>query len=125
MNARILLLLGAVGLSGCAAAAQYPSAERSGPVIVSVANHNWAMVRVYLVPQDGRPVRLGTVETAGVARFALPRTLIQQGATVSFQIYPLAGGFGYETGTVMVWPGRVVRLTVENHLPLSSLVVAR
>jgi hypothetical protein len=123
MNARVLLCAAAVVVAGCGGTARYSSGGPEERAVLMVENHSWQTMRVFLLADNRLPVRLGTAETAAVERFALPRTLISHGAMIAFELLPIASS-SYETPHVVVWPGDVVRLRIENDIALSTLYVA-
>jgi hypothetical protein len=93
----------------------------AAPVTVRVTNHNWLLVEVRVL-MDDHSIRLGQVETARTATFTLPPR-----ATAATELrlaaYPLGSADKFTSGPIMVGPGAVIELEIENMLPLSSVSV--
>lgn len=98
------------------------SSRRMAPVL-NVENNNWLDVHVYLV-RNGEPFSLGTVSGPGESRLVLPSLAMTPGAQVQILVLPIGGANDYLSPTLMVNPGDVLHLTVENSLDLSSVSVA-
>lgn len=98
------------------------SSRNMAPVL-NVENNNWLDVHVYLV-RNGDPFSLGTVSGPGERQLALPELATTPGAQVQILVLPIGGGDDYLSPTLLVNPGDVLHLTVENSLDLSSVTVA-
>ena len=119
----MLLLAAAVGLAGCASSSRYGGIDAPRRSVVIVENHNWATARIYLVSQIGMRTRLATIETATAERVQLPRTIDLHGASVGFEVELIGGGGFLALDPVMFVPGDVIRVTIQNQLGLSSIMV--
>jgi hypothetical protein len=100
-----------------------PAEEREAraPISVVVTNHNWNRIDVYAAVA-GETVRLGQVETGHTETFVLP-SLVQTAPELSLIADLIGADGGYETGSIMIWPGTVIELRIENRLPLSSYTI--
>jgi hypothetical protein len=96
--------------------------ERLGPV-VQVENDNWLDVHVYVV-RDGEPYSLGFVTGPGHAQFTLPWMATVPGGQVQILVLPIGGTEDYLSDPLIVNPGDVLNLNVQNVLQLSSVTVA-
>lgn len=92
------------------------------PVLLHVANSNWADVRVYLV-RGAMWVRLGLVSTNGEADFTIPVDFVGQSGSVTLVAYPVAGTSAWTSPLTSVAPGDELELVVESFLQYSHLVV--
>lgn len=124
--ARVLLAAGSLmAFAGCATMGGAPAGENAAEsaaivqhaVRVQVENQNWAMVNVYAA-RPGRAVRLGSVSTGSTETFELPQGMDLPGSRI--EIRPLASASGYVSPQLEY--GRDVKITVANHLPLSTTV---
>ncbi len=128
--AKLLLIAVVTGAAttGCATGGTLSSrAVADRQTAVSIRNYNWSDVKVYLVRASGGvPVRLGTVTSMTTRRILLrgaaASELSSQGS-LRFLIMPLASRSSYTTHSVIMTPGDVMSLTVENQLSHSTLVV--
>lgn len=113
-----------------AACAHRPPAQSSAvappvaraPVLLHVANSNWADVRVYLV-RGAMWVRLGLVTTNSTGEFTIPADFVGQSGTVTLVAYPVAGAGAWTSPVTSVMPGDELELVVESFLQYSHLVV--
>jgi hypothetical protein len=119
-------LYAAIGLAGCASGRSLETKgvedaqpAPSGDASVMVHNNNWADVDVYAV-RDGTRTRLGSVTTAGSARFALPGALLAGASRFQLLVDPIGSRVGYVTQPLLVGPGQRIDLNVENNLNLTS-----
>ena len=83
-----------------------------------VENNQWFDVHLYLV-RGGLRTSLGFLTSLGRREFELPATT--PGVDVRIFVYPIAGRRPYITPPVIVNPGDVWKLVVENNPALSSL----
>lgn len=120
------LVVGVMGATaGCASGGAYAplsgtSLESPYPT-VHVQNNNWQDVRVYLVSDaGGPPTRLGIVGsmTSQTLRIREPINGIAQ-----FLLRPLGTRASYTTNSVTISRGDAMRLTVQNSLTLSQLIL--
>lgn len=130
MNAiRTLAVVVATGLSltacatgGAPAAGKRSLAPERATATVAVENRNWQDVRVFALVGGVRH-RLGTVNTMQTQRFPIPRHLTAQGRDVQVLVDPVGGGGSFLSPRVQVYAGQEVNLSVQNHLPISSIAV--
>lgn len=92
------------------------------PVLLHVANSNWADVRVYLV-RGAMWVRLGLVTTNSTGEFTIPADFVGQSGSVTLVAYPVAGPGAWTSPVTSVMPGDELELVVESFLQYSHLVV--
>lgn len=90
--------------------------------MMNVENNNWMDVHVYMV-RNGEPFSLGTVSGPGAARLVLPSLATTPGAQVQILVLPIGGADDYLSPVLIVNPGDVLHLTVQNSLDLSSVSV--
>ena len=101
-----------------------PAPERpqaSELVAVQVTNHNWARVMIYALIR-GQSVRLGHVETGSITRLELPDRAYTA-TDLELVARPLASDESWTTGPLVIAPGSVVELVIENRLALSHVAV--
>lgn len=91
------------------------------PVRVRVTNQNWSRMAVYAIV-DGTRVRLGEVETGASLAMVMPPAATRAGE-VELLADPLASDDVFLTGPLLIGPGDVVELVIENNLPLSHVRV--
>lgn len=96
--------------------------KREVPTL-QVENNNWMDVHVYLV-RDGDPMSLGMVTGPGTTQFKLPMMATLAGSDVQLLVLPIGGFDDYLSPMLTVNPGDQVDLTVQNSLPLSSVIVS-
>jgi len=124
--AAIALVTGVGGTNiGCVASSGYPgmnvqNAEARFPVL-RVENRNWADVKVYIVTEAGRPVRLGTITSMQTALLRIRAPLSSGMAQILIQ--PIGSRASFTTNSVIFEPGRRLELIVQSSLIHSSLVV--
>ena len=85
-----------------------------------VENNQWFDVHLYLV-RAGLRTSLGFLTALGRGEFELPSAATTPGFDVRILVYPIAGGRPYLTPPVIVNPGDVLKLVVENDPALSSV----
>ena len=90
-------------------------------VVVSVKNHNWSDVTVYLVA-DGLSQRLGRVSALGEATWDFASRWLNTSSSVRLRALPLAGQ-PFTSETILVFPGQAIFWTLENNLQTSSFIV--
>ena len=71
----------------------------------------------------GQSLRLGQVETGGTESFDLPTTARAVGE-IELLADPIGTDAEYTTGHILVVPGTVIELRIENNLRLSSYSVS-
>ncbi len=128
--AKLLLIAGVATIATTGCATTGVSSSRAvtpdDQTTISIRNYNWSDVKVYLVPASGgTPVRIGTVGSLATERIRVRgfvKTELQAHGRLQFLIRPFASSTSYLTPSVVLDPGGVLRLTVANQLPLSTLV---
>lgn len=119
----VTVAVGTLGAAGCASSGELapldsPGAE-SPRAELSVTNHNWQDMTVYVVRDDGsRPIRLGTVTSLSTASFPVR---LHGAGTVRLQLDPVGSTRRYTTHQVQVHPGDEIRLEVANRLALTTI----
>lgn len=108
----------------CAGGASVP-ADRDAPrdvrPVVVVTNNNWLDVNIYAVRAGARS-RLGTVTSLSTGTFAVPPTMVANGA-VMLLTAPIGSPRTHRTDRIMVGAGDRIELNVENSLSLSHYTV--
>lgn len=111
----------AVELAGCASAGMGPG-RAGGSAYVSVSNHNYLDMNVFIAQPGQIRRRLGLVTSTSTATFQIPREFVSYG-TVRIVAVPI-GGFGAATtGQVSVNRGETLVFHVEQNLALSSVTI--
>jgi hypothetical protein len=113
---------------GLACARSRPGAAPRAPVpepvevVLTVTNHHWLDVTVY-VEHDGQRTRVGTVTAVSTQQFLLPMRLL--GISRQFRLLGEAiGSPGVaRTETLLVQPGQAIEWTLESDLRRSSVGV--
>jgi hypothetical protein len=99
-----------------------PPAPEPVEVILTVANHHWLDVTIY-VEHDGQRTRVGTVTAVSTQQFVLPMRLL--GMSREFQLLGEAiGSPSYvRTERLSIQPGQAIEWTLESDLRRSSVGV--
>jgi len=108
-------------LCGCGFFPRYSAEPPEEQVVVSVKNHNWSDVTVYLVA-DGLSQRLGRVSALGEATLDFASRWLNTSSSVRLRALPLAGQ-PFTSETILVFPGQAIFWTLENNLQTSSFSV--
>jgi hypothetical protein len=123
----ISVLAGILGLTlGCfgnsAPQNDVALSDATGPIAVEVENHGWNDAAIYVV-SGGVMTRVGTVTGVSSRTFMVPSERVR--ATGDFRLiaHPIGGTGGLSTEQLLVRPGQLVRWTLEQHLPNSSVGV--
>ena len=114
-----VLLLGAVTTS--CLGRRGPADDLSRAITVSVENHNWQDVTVFVL-RPGQRIRLGTVRSMADRRFDLPPSF-RSAEVISLVAEVIGSSERRGTGRIMVRDHSEVLWTLENRLALSSYVV--
>jgi hypothetical protein len=118
---QVALTLLAAGAAACAAH-HAAAVDPRGEFALSVINHHWLDVTVY-VAHGGERTRVGTVTASSNERFLLSARLL--GAT--HEVYLVGHAVGslelIRTEVLLVQPGQVIEWTLENPLRRSSVGV--
>lgn len=119
--AAALMLLTAACAPG--ATADAPASRPAAPAsVVTVTNHNWSTVNVFLL-SGGIRHRLGTVTSQRTEQFTIPRSAIRPDGGVRLLVDPVGGAPEFVTDAFRVTPGQVVRFDVQQRLAVSSFGV--
>lgn len=112
----ILLLLTAGTFGGACARSHYVPGDEPARTVLKVENQGFPDMNVYVVPEGGGRVRLGTVTGNSNAYFTLPDYVVKGTRELSFQALPIATPRGPVSQSIMVVPGDTVVLTIPpNH----------
>lgn len=119
-----IALAAVLALAACAHRAPYATEDfaRDAGVRVEVANHNWMDLTIYAV-SSGNRMRLGTVTTGSVQRYAVPRSLNIRSGDFRLEAHPVGSSEVHRSDPILVNPGGIVFWSLENQLGLSSLRV--
>ncbi len=121
MTRHVALALVVVGVAACTSR-HPPTVDPRGEFSLSVINHHWLDVTVY-VAHGGERTRIGTVTASSNERFVLSGRLL--GATR--EVYLIGHAVGslevIRTEILVVQPGQVIEWTLENPLRRSSVGV--
>lgn len=116
----------AVATAGCASNGAYSYDALAGAgaqsVALRVTNDNWHDVTIYLVRDGSRmPTRIGVVSglNSRILRLRHPPA-----GWTRLVIRPIGSQASFTTNAVVMEPGQVMVLTVQNHLAYSSLYLA-
>jgi hypothetical protein len=108
-----LAVAAASSLGGCARTSRIAqegnSVERT---VLKVENQGFPDMNVYVVPEGGSRVRLGTVTGHSDGFFTLPEHLVRSVRQLSFQALPIATPRGPVTQSILVTPGDTVVLMI-------------
>ena len=100
-------------VGGCARSSRISQA--ADPVertVLKVENQGFPDMNVYVVPEGGSRVRLGTVTGHSDGFFTLPEYLVRSVRQLSFQALPIATPRGPVTQSIVVTPGDTVVLMI-------------
>lgn len=89
---------------------------------VVVENNNWQDVRVFAVV-GGMRHRLGTVTSMNTRRYRIPQHMTAHARQLRILVDPIGGQATFLSPSVQVYAGQEVSLSVQNHLPISSIAV--
>ncbi len=98
-----------------------PPTRNDGPR-VDVVNNNRASMNVYLI-QGGMRVRLGVVAGHSHESFSAPARLMDDASDIQLLAHPLGSSENYLSIPVLLRPGLVIELRLEDTLSMSSLHV--
>src|SRR3989440_2643003 len=102
--------------------AQAPGAVPEGEIALSVTNHNYLDVVVYVL-HDGQQTRVGTVTGSSSAVFFLPVRLLSMGHELQLLGDPIGSPDYARTPTLVIQPGQYIEWTLETDLRRSSVGV--
>lgn len=118
----ILIMLLFAGCASRQAGDDLFFAPASQSILLQIENQNWLDVGVYQIEDNGTlPYRVATVSALASSRVRVrPRSAR---GTIRLLVRPIGSRQAHLTNQVLVSPGETVRLTVGNHLALTSLYV--
>ena len=120
LGAALLLLTAACAPAVTGEGPAVSPAERT--TTVTVTNHNWSTVNVYL-HSGGIRHRLGTVNSQRTQQFTIPRSAIRPDGGLRLQVDPVGPSEEFVSETFRVTPGQVIRFDVQQRLAVSSFGV--
>jgi hypothetical protein len=98
------------------------SAVPAGEIALSVNNHNYLDVVVYIL-HDGQHTRVGTVTGSSSYTFYLPVRLLGQGREIQLVGDAIGSDAVARTEILIIWPGQFIEWTLETDLRRSSVGV--
>ena len=101
---------------------QRAAAAPEGEVALSVTNHNYLDVVIYVL-HDGQQTRVGTVTGSSSQVFYLRARLLGMGREIRLLGHPIGGQDLARTETIVVQPGQYIEWTLETDLRRSSVGV--
>ena len=101
---------------------QGAAASPEGEVALSVTNHNFLDVVIYVL-HDGQQTRVGTVTGSSSQVFYLRARLLGMGREIRLLGHPIGGQDLARTETIVVQPGQYIEWTLETDLRRSSVGV--
>jgi hypothetical protein len=105
--------LAAAGFAGgCARSSKLAAAGDVERTVLKVENQGFPDMNVYVVPEGGARVRIGTVTGHSDGYFTLPEHLVRFTRQLSFQALPIATPRGPVSQSIVVTPGDTVVLTI-------------
>ena len=117
-------LVGAVGVAltslSCAlGTGAAPDRQDLGPVEVRVNNRSWSDAAIYLV-SEGLTQRLGLATAVGTTTLWVPERLLGPSGDFRLLSAPIGSNHLDATESLLVRPGQMVQITLENGFGLSS-----
>lgn len=103
-----------IGLSLGAGCMRSRHMAEEGPVVtvLKVENQGFPDMNIFVVPQGGNRVRLGTVTGNSNGYFNLPDYVLRGTQELRFQALPIATPRGPVSESIVVTPGDTVVLTI-------------
>lgn len=87
--------------------------QQAGPTTVQVVNQGFADMTIYVVSDAGQRIRLGLATGNSTQTFAIPRSMVNGGATpIRFLADPIGGTRSPVSDQLTVSPGDNVVLTI-------------
>ena len=111
--------LAAMSLSCAFGAGTAPRRVDSGPVEVRVDNRSWSDVTIYLVA-NGLTQRVGLATAVRTTTLWIPERLLGPSGDLRLLSAPVGSNRLDATESLMVRPGQLVQLTLENGFGLNS-----
>jgi hypothetical protein len=103
-------------------AATAPAAPPEGEIALSVANHNYLDVVIYVL-HDGQQTRIGTVTGSSSQLFYVPARLLGIGREIRLLGDPIGSPDFARTEMLVVLAGQYIEWTLETDLRRSSVGV--
>ena len=108
-----LATMAASFIGGCARSSRIAQAgDTVERTVLKVENQGFPDMNVYVVPEGGSRVRLGTVTGHSDGFFTLPEYLVRSTRQLSFQALPIATPRGPVSQSIVVTPGDTVVLMI-------------
>ena len=116
-------LVGAIGVAlaslSCALGTAAPVRHDTGPVELRVNNRSWSDAAIYLV-SEGLTQRIGLATAVGTTTLWIPERLLGPSGDFRLLSAPIGSNQLNATESLLVRPGQLVELTLENGFGLSS-----
>ena len=90
-----------------------------GPVQVRVENRSWSDAAIYLV-SNGLLQRIGTATAVSTTTLWVPERLLSESSDVRLVSAPIGSNRADATDVLLVRPGQLVEITLDNNLGLTS-----
>lgn len=108
---------------GCGTVDRGFSAARPSETVLRVKNHNWLDAKIYLLEGSSR-IRVGTVMgMASQATITLPASFVRSHGSTVLLVELIGSRARYISPRLIVNPGEVVELEIQNNLALTSVSV--
>lgn len=117
-----MLALGSLVLLPASANASGHERTVGPPIALTVQNDNFYDVHVYAM-RDGVYESMGMVLSFTTARFEIPERFTTAGADFRLLADPIGGSGVYVSDPILIAPGQGLKLTVQNALDLSTVIV--
>ncbi|MEO5588900.1 MAG: hypothetical protein ABIS03_04880 [Gemmatimonadaceae bacterium] len=92
------------------------------PVTLSVTNHNWLDVVIYVV-NSSEKIRVATVTAAGSGEVIVPRRALRHGGQIRLLVHAVGNPVTFTSEAIVAKPGSTVEWTIESDLHRSSVAV--
>lgn len=90
---------------------------------LTVINHNWSDITIYVVQHGAQPIRLGLVTSLSRARFEVPSDLVGSGRVIRLMADPVGQHEAFLSERIQVFPGDLIEWRLENRLQQSALSI--
>jgi hypothetical protein len=90
-----------------------------GKTTLRVSNNSWADMNVFLLRGSTRH-RLGMVTSMNTTTFTIPEQAMSSASDLRLYADPIGSIRGWTTQPLLINPGQVISLTLQNNLNLSS-----
>jgi hypothetical protein len=105
---------------GCAfGGGSVPASPDVGPVAVRVENRSWSDATIYLV-SNGLVQRIGIATAVATTTLWVPAQLLGQSSDVRLVTAPIGSNRSDATEPLLIRPGQLVELTLDNNLGLTG-----